>query len=239
MKKTLLQMVQNILSAMDSENVNSISDSVEAQQVANVIQDTYFNIISARTIPEHDRLVRLTALADNTRPTHFEYPNQLKEIRLFEYDGREVYWKDPVKFLNDMPSDLSDDTIEVLDPLSGAKLYVRNNKNPRYYTSFDDQYIVCDSYDASVDTTLQSNKTRCWGTVYPTFTLSDSFIPDLDDVLHPYLLAESKSACFSLFKAGSDPKVEQSARRLKSYIQNDQTKTRKANVRNLYGRRSR
>ncbi|MDV7401428.1 hypothetical protein RZS08_58965, partial [Arthrospira platensis SPKY1] len=92
---------------------------------------------------------------------------------------------------------------------------------------------------ASVDTTLQSNKTRCWGTVYPTFTLSDSFIPDLDDVLHPYLLAESKSACFSLFKAGSDPKVEQSARRLKSYIQNDQTKTRKANVRNLYGRRSR
>ena len=51
----------------------------------------------------------------------------------------------------------------------------------------------------------------------------------------PLLLAESKSACFSLFKGGSDPKVEQSARRLKSYVQNDQYKTRLAS-RNQYGR---
>jgi len=235
MKKTLLQLTQSILSDMDSENVNSISDSVEAQQVASVIQDTYYNIVAARAIPEHDRLIRLTALADNTRPTHFVYPTELKEIRLFEYNGREVHWKDPVKFLNDMP----EDGIEVLDPLSSAKLYIRNDKNPRYYTSFDDQYIICDSYDASVDTTLQTNKTRCWGTVTPTFSLTDDFVPDIDEVLFPYLLAEAKSACFSLFKAGSDPKVEQAARRLKSFVQNDQYKTRKANVRNLYGRRSR
>jgi hypothetical protein len=32
MKRTLLQIVQNILSDMDSEDVNSISDSVEAEQ---------------------------------------------------------------------------------------------------------------------------------------------------------------------------------------------------------------
>jgi len=134
---------------------------------------------------------------------------------------------------------MPEDGIEVLDPLSSAKLYIRNDKNPRYYTSFDDQYIICDSYDASVDTTLQTNKTRCWGTVTPTFSLTDDFVPDIDEVLFPYLLAEAKSACFSLFKAGSDPKVEQAARRLKSFVQNDQYKTRKANVRNLYGRRSR
>jgi len=34
MKTTLLEIVQSILSDMDSENVNTISDSVEAQQVA-------------------------------------------------------------------------------------------------------------------------------------------------------------------------------------------------------------
>jgi hypothetical protein len=235
MKKTLLQLTQSILSDMDSENVNSISDSVEAQQVASVIQDTYYNIVAARAIPEHDRLVRLTALADSTKPTHFLYPIELKEIRLFEYNGREVHWKDPVKFLNDM----SEDGVEVLDPLSGAKLYIKDDKNPRYYTSFDDQYIICDSYDSSVDSTLQTSKTRCWGTVTPTFSITDAFVPDIDEVLFPYLLAEAKSACFSLFKAGSDPKVEQAARRLKSYVQNDQYKTRKANVRNFYGRRTR
>jgi hypothetical protein len=150
-----------------------------------------------------------------------------------------VYWKDPIKFLNDMPSLVGDDTIEVTDPLSGSKLYVRNNKNPRYYTSFDDEYIICDSYDASVDDTLVSSKTRCWGTVRPTFSLVDSFVPDIDEVLFPYLLAEAKSVCFSLFKSGSDPKIEQAARRLKSYVQNDQFKSKRANVRNFYGRRTR
>ncbi len=237
MKKTLLQMVQSVLSDMDSEPVNSIQDSDEAMQVANVIQETYYNIIAARSIPEHDRLVKLTALADSTKPTHLKYPTNLKEIRLFEYDNKEVYYKDPVKFLNDMPDSTGDDVIEVLDPLSSTKLYVYNSKAPRYYTSFDDEYIICDSYDSSVDSTLQESKTRCWGTVAPTFTLSDSFTPDIDEVLFPYLLTESKSVCFSLFKSGSDPKIEQAARRLKSFVERDRHKTRKENDRPLYGRR--
>ena len=62
MRNTLLEMVQSILSDMDSENVNSISDSVEAQQVASVIEDTFFNIIAAREIPEHKQLLMLSAL---------------------------------------------------------------------------------------------------------------------------------------------------------------------------------
>ena len=56
MKKTLLELVQSILSDMDSEPVNSISDSIEAEQIASVIEDTYFNFISAREIPEHRQL---------------------------------------------------------------------------------------------------------------------------------------------------------------------------------------
>jgi hypothetical protein len=57
MKRTLLEMVQSILSDMDSEDVNSISDTNEAEQIASVIEDTYYNIISARDIPEHQQLL--------------------------------------------------------------------------------------------------------------------------------------------------------------------------------------
>ena len=60
MKRTLLEMVQSILSDMDSESVNSISDSVESEQIASVIQDTFFNLIAARDIPEHRQLNKLT-----------------------------------------------------------------------------------------------------------------------------------------------------------------------------------
>jgi len=51
----------------------------------------------------------------------------------------------------------------------------------------------------------------------------------------PLLLAEAKSTSMSLFKGGSDPKIEQAARRLKSYVQNDQYKSRQG-TRNNYGR---
>ena len=44
MKLTLLEMVQDILSSMDSDEVNSITDSTEALQVARIIRDSYIEI---------------------------------------------------------------------------------------------------------------------------------------------------------------------------------------------------
>jgi len=235
MKRTLLDMVQSILNDMDSEPVNSIFDTEEAQQCASVIRDTYFNIIAARENPEHDELLKLTALSDLDKPNIFLYPTNVKEIRVFEYDGKEVYWKDPTDFLNSLPT-AGDDVFSYTHPINTIPLTARSDKNRRYYTSFDNQYIICDSYDMSVDSTLQESKTRCWGTKYPTFTMSDGFVPDLSETMFPYLLAETKSVCFSVFKSGSDPKIEQAARRLKSYVQNDKFKTKQANRRNFYGR---
>ena len=233
MKRTLLEIVQSILNDMDSEPVSSINDSVEAQQIASVVKDTFYNIISARAIPEHQRLLKLTSLSDTTKPTHFIYPDRVKEITSFFYNGGEVIWKDPEDFLSQMPTSTG---LAVVEPVSGITLYVSNNKDPDYYTSFDDEYIVCNSYNASVETILQESKTRCLGTMYPDFTTSDTFVPELDDAMHQYLLAEAKSTCFSIFKSGSDPKIEQTARRLKSYVQNDQLRTSLPPKRPLYGR---
>ena len=41
-KKNLLEIVQNILSDMDSQEVNSISDSIEAMQVAQIVETTFY-----------------------------------------------------------------------------------------------------------------------------------------------------------------------------------------------------
>ncbi len=42
-KMTLLEVVQEILSDMNSDNVNSINDTIEAQQVVQIAKRTYFN----------------------------------------------------------------------------------------------------------------------------------------------------------------------------------------------------
>lgn len=240
MKTTLLQIVRSILSDMDSEDVNSISDTVEAQQIASVVEDTYFNIIAARDIPEHRRLLSLVALGDTAKPTHFKYPTDTKKIIRLEYnvgtvankDFKELKYVDPLVFLDRMSED--DVLVETFE--GNVDIYVANDRDPSYYTSFDDEYVIVDAYDLAEETSLQAAKTRAWGSVYPTFSQTDSFEPDLDNTLMPLLLAEAKSTCFSLFKGGSDPKVEQSARRLKSYVQNDMYKTKQANKRPYYGR---
>jgi len=244
MKKTLLDMVQSILSDMDSEAVNTISDSVEAQQVASVIEDTYYNIISARTIPEHQQLIKLTSLSSSQRPTHFRYPNDVKDIIDLAYNTdtlgnvnyQTITFVDPLTFLKRQPYNAGPNSVVVPDMKANTSLIILNDRMPTYYTSFDDEHIVMNAYDSSVEAILQASKTRAYGTVYPSFTISDSFVPDLDDTMLPMLLAESKSVCFSLFKSGSDPKIEQAARRLKSFVQNDMYKTKRGNIRNHYGR---
>lgn len=244
MKRTLLEMVQSILNDMDSEAVNSINDSVEAQQIASVIEDVYYNIVAARNIPEHQQLLKMTSLSSSVRPTHFQYPTNTREIVSLAYNTdtqgkvnyQEIQFVEPMDFLSRMPYNLSTGVLVVPDVNSSISLTIFKDRMPTYYTSFDDLHIVMNAYDASIDTTLQESKTRAYGTVYPSFTIADEFVPDLDDTMMPYLLAEAKSTCFSLFKSGSDPKIEQAARRLKSFVQNDMYRTKRPNVRNHYGR---
>lgn len=242
MRTTLLSMVQSILSDMDSEDVNSISDTVEAQQIASVIQDTYFNLISAREIPEHKQMLQLTSLSNSQKPTHFRYPNNTKEIEVLFYNTAtsgstytQVYFLEPIDFLNRV-DETATNVLQVGTVAGEVPVFVYTDRMPKYYTSFDDDNIIMDAYNSSIESTLQTSKSRAYGTIYPTFSITDSFEPDLDDTMLPYLLAEAKSTCFSLFKSGSDPKVEQAARRLKSYVQNDMYKTRRENKRPKYGR---
>ena len=240
MKKTLLQIVQSILSDMDSEDVNSLSDSVEAQQIASIVEDTFYNIVATRLIPEHQELLKLTAASDSDYPTHFHYPDRVKSITDVWYenkdgDYREVCWVEPLDFLNKTDGS-QEDFVTVLDKNGGTKLRIITDQGPTFYTSFDDFWMVFNSYDNTVDTTLQQSKVRAYGTKIPTFTISDSFIPDIDDVMFPYLLNESKSVAMSILKGGSDPKIEQAARRQKSYIQNDLYRTERPNKWSNYGR---
>jgi hypothetical protein len=237
MKRTLLEMVQSILSDMDSQDVNSISDSVEAQQIASVIEDAYYTILNSREIPENKKLIKLTSLSETARPTHFTYPSDTKQLEKVYYASdvgmyKEIIYADPLTFLSRQPTS----GLSVFDVNAGTTLLIGNTAEPSYYTSFDDEHIVMNSYNADVETTLQESKTRAFGSTFPVFTISDSFVPALDDNLLAYLLAEAKSVCFSLFKNGSDPKIEQSARRIKSFATRDSYKTKQSNKRPMYGR---
>lgn len=249
MKMTLLEMVQNILSDMDSEEINSISDSNEAEQIVQVLKTTYNNMIASRFIPELAQVLNLVSLSQSARPTHFVFPDRVKNIEFLDYNTSEVAggvsyerltYLTPDEFfsVSDGRDSESSTVTKVPDLEADSTLLIRNDTMPSYYTSFDDTHIILDSYKSSVEVVLQASKTRSYGVKYPTFdTTSDGFIPDIDDTMFPFLLAEAKSTAMSLFKSGSDPKIEQAARRQKAYVQNDMYKIKKERPKNDYGRR--
>lgn len=240
---TLLEIVQKILSDMDSEEVNAIGDTSESLQVASIVEDTFYAIISNRLIPEHKEMTQLTSLSNSAKPTHFQYPDNASNITKVWYDTsddssleyEEVEFVEPEVFLS-RTDGRTTDFVSVTDPVSGTTLRIQNNKQPEFYTTFDDDYIVMDSYDSSVSSTLTTSKSRALCQKIPTFTVSDTFVPDIDDNYFPLLIAESKSVAMSLLKGQSDPKIEQQARRQRVRVQNDIYKTDRTKGLSHYGR---
>lgn len=223
-KYTLLEMTQSILSDMNSDEVNSVTDTVEALQVTQIIKDTFYEIITEGEWPHLKTLMQLTASADAGKPTHMRMPENVQKVVSIRYNKRsvtdtkdeyaQVEYKEPDDFLEHIMKRLSSEsTVDTITDYSGVPLLIENDLAPTYWTSFDNEWIVFDSYDSGVDTTLQSNKTQCVALREPTFTVSDTFVPDLPAVAFPYLLSEAKSAAFLALKNTANQKEEQRASR--------------------------
>lgn len=244
MKKSLLEIVKIILSKADSEDVNSISDTEEAMQAAEVVKSVYEDMIANRVIPEHKSIIKLVSLSDSNFPTHFTPGENVNKVEKIWYDTStdgsfkysEVLWKEPEDFLRWCDQRQSNYVL-VNDKVAGTKLRIGNDSMPRYYTSFDDTHIVMDSYNSSIDSILSSAKTRSIAVTFPSFTLSDDFVPDLDENMFPYLQRESESMFFDVFKGAISVKIEQAAKRHKNYSQNDKKRIGRKNRLRNYGRR--
>lgn len=232
-KKTMLQMVQDILSDMDSDEVNAIGDTVESEQVALVIEQTFRNLTGTDVIPEHNELIQLEPLSDPDRPNYMRLPDKVDELTWLKYDirrqgetrsaHRTIEYQDPEYFLESVMSRNTDDsTILLVQDFSGVLLPIRNERPPSFWTSFDDEHIIFDAFDSAVDTTLQESKTTAWATVRPPFNRFDNdFIPDVDADMYPLFYNEAKLLCFDQFKQTTPSVVAGVAREAKTKWQND------------------
>lgn len=229
MKKTLLQIVQSILDEMDADNVNSIGDTVEAIQVASIVRDCYEELISNRNWPHMKHLVQLESSNDVELPNYLKIPSKLKELEAIRYDKRKetsadkvfskVVYKSPEDFLQLLGNRKSSQTnVKIVVDRSGVELLIINDKAPEYYTSFDDEWLVFDSYNKNVDDTLQKSKTQAIAYLFPNWVHSDSAIPDLPDEAFPLLIAESKATAFFALKQMINDKAEQKAQRQNRWL---------------------
>lgn len=229
MKKTLLKIVQAVLNDLDSDAVNSIGDTVESQQVAQIVQDCFYEMMGNRNWPHTRKILQLDASGDTTKPNYLKLPENLKEMVFFRYEKQkasdtkiiveDVRYLPPDEFLSFISGRNSDnDNVQVVEDFSGPKLLIFNDKAPEYYTSFDDTYLVTDSFDADVDTTLQKSKSQAVAYVVPAWVESDEFIPDLPIDAFPALIEEAKSTASIVLKQVANQKAEQKANRQNRWL---------------------
>lgn len=221
MKLTLLDMTQSILSDMDSDEVNSISDTTESRQVSGIIKETFFNIVSRANLPQLEEIFSLDPSGDPLLPVLMTVPTTVSKVKWIKY-FREDSALAEYLYVNIVPIEQFLEMTQRTDAtepdtgsmtLNGKIYYFKNNGQPTMCTVLNNFYVIFNSYDSSLDTTLQSSKTLCLGRLMPVFNLTDTFIPDLDDQQFPLLLNEAKSACFIQLKQISNDVSERDAKR--------------------------
>lgn len=233
-RRTLLEMVQNILNATDGDEVNSIGDTIESMQIAEVVRETYDYITDNIEIPGKAGIIKLDASIDVDRPNIMVCPDDAEEVEWIKYNGKEIQYLEPLAFVNYVSMQQTNGTLF-------GDFYILTDRDPQFYTSFDDNELVFNAYDSALDATLQQSKTLCWGQKVMPFLMEDDFVPALPLNLFSRLLAESKATCFINYRQTANSKEEQRSRQQLVRNQNDRYKA--GRIRPIdrlpnYGRRS-
>lgn len=234
-KRTLLDYTQNILSALSGDEVNSISDTTESQQVAEVVRTAYFNIIARAELPEQKKPFQLDSSLNVLEPVLMFSPEGVKSIEWIKYRNIDpavntynyvtiLPLQQFVDYVNNYNT--TDPHVDTLQFTINSEIFLFNYKDdvvPKYCTVISDYYVIFDSFNAAFEDTLQSTNTMCFGLTTPIFLMEDSFIPNLDEAQVPLLLNEAKSLAFLELKQLNHPKAEQEAKRQWNTLQKDKS----------------
>lgn len=227
MSKTVLVYVQDILSSMDSDEVNSINDTTEALSVATILKNVYEDLLTEIELPSQYTLFQLGSSGDVAKPNQMSIPDSIENIDWLKYnkvtltdtaqnyEAVKFYPKD--EYLRVVNSYLSTDSNVItsnvtVDSISFPLLCL-NDRNPEFYTTFDERTLVFNSYLAEAETTLQSSKTLCYGRKASSFELTDTFVPFTEQKYQSLLFNAAKATAWAELKQTTNNKAEKAEKR--------------------------
>jgi len=254
-KFSLLDIVQDILNDIDSDEVNSIDDTVEATQVAQIVKSTYFAMMSTRNWPHLRKPIQLIPTTDLSQPTQVYVKDDIKEIDFINYDTRKtpyalpdgtraawvrMQWREPDDFLRITNSyNVLEDNVDLVRTENQLDIQILNDRSPTIYTSFDDRTLIFNAYDSVRESNLESTYFQSMAYVMPKWIPSDDFVPDLPDEAFMALIEEAKSRASLKLRQVADQKSEQEAQRQHRWLSRKSRRVNNGILYPDYGRRGR
>lgn len=218
MARTLNYTVQRVLEKLNLDPVNSINDTEDAILVAREAESTFYELMSRGDWPFNEELLKVESVSDINNPTALKLPDNINHIESLRYDItetgetkkeiRRIEWLEPEDFLEKMyRRNTEEENVEVKD-FFGTEVILYNNTAPTYYTSFDNKYLLLDSYDLNESQTLLGTKSICYGSVIPSWNIEDNYVIPIDEKIYPLFLSALTSACSIMLLNTQHPEEE-------------------------------
>ena len=186
----LLSIVQRVLSSIDSENVTAISDTVEAQDVVDIINHVYQEILGHYDWPF---LKTSSYLEVTSTDNQMKVPDTIYGISNIWYDNKEITFMDYPSFQT-----------MLLNRIEAEEGNIDSNgsytdREPIYWSTVDDSHVIFDSYDEELLQSLSK--------VYGSY-LAEDMIEDTEEPVIPrkyhYVLLEGSLARAAYSLKGDD-----------------------------------
>ena len=253
-KLTLLSVVNFYMDYTDGFRVSTIDDGLEAQQVASLCEKVFHDLVNdifANNLTEN--LVQLESLSDSTKPNYLRLPDTATRIK----DSKVMYnvstgaagastlnlvqipFLRPQDFLDSIGARSTNQAnTQIVTDYSGYQMVIQNKSAPGFFTTFDDEHLVFDSFDSDVDSVMQASKSGILTSEQRTFTQADGYVIDLPEWFHQTYLNVLISEASEALREEPIPSIARKARlgiaraRVKERIGSQGIETRKRN----YGR---
>ena len=224
MKLTLLQVINFYMDHVDGFRISTIDDGIESQQVASIAEKVFYDLNNDIFGNSHlESLVQLESLADSTKPNYLRLPDEASSIKhdtvMYDISSdaaniemKEIDYIAPLDFLDLIGKKKASTSNQIVTDFGGYRMTIDNDTAPQYYTSFNDEHLVFDSFNSSVDSTLQSSKSGVITQLQRSFTQSDTYVIDFPEWFHTTYLNQVMAEASAALREEPLPTIARMAR---------------------------
>jgi len=250
-KRTILQLIQQLGEGIGSDEIDSLNETIEASEIATILEQTVTEVISRKRWEFiADRVRQLDARAGgSTQLNTLVIPSDVTRVNCLKYrntdntvtEFTEILYLQPCEFLELVQGrNSSDDNITAIANADGVLINVITDAPPTRWTSFDEENITFDAYDATVGTGSLVVDSVIIADIVPVIDYTDPTatlkVPERMETL---IYNEALSTCAIRLRQTVDPKAERVARRQHIAMREHEHITNKDIKEANYGRRSR